>query len=143
LIATQIDFFQPVNTREKIMTSNRNIRKCGPLISALFSTILTVLFTGVLPGLALAEDQPEFTIEMKDGAITPERLTVPAGKTVKIIVKNSGSGPAEFESKRLRKERVLSPGAETTLVLKELSAGEYPFFDEFHGDAKPGVIVAE
>jgi hypothetical protein len=105
--------------------------------------LLGLSISSVGPGLAFGDDTPEFTIEMKDGAITPERLTIPAGKTVKIIVKNTGSTPAEFESRRLRKEKVLSPGAESFVVLRGLSAGEYPFFDEFHTDAKPGVIIAE
>ncbi len=118
-------------------------RKRSSFARSIFQILLGLSISSAASGLAHGEDAPEFTIEMKDGAITPERLTIPAGKTVKIIVKNTGSTPAEFESRRLRKEKVLSPGAESFIVLRGLSAGEYPFFDEFHTDAKPGVIVAE
>lgn len=104
---------------------------------------LALALATAVPAVAAANDIPTFSIEMKDGVILPERLSVPAGKSVKIIVKNTGSSPAEFESRRLRKERLLSPGSETSFVLKALPPGEYSFFDEFHSGANPGVIVAE
>jgi hypothetical protein len=98
-----------------------------------------------LAGPALAEDQPVFTIEMKDGVVTPNRLLVPAGVTFKIIIRNTGSGPAEFESLRMRKEKVLSPGAESFVTVRRLSPGSYDFFEEFHLglESAHGVIVAE
>lgn len=101
------------------------------------------ILASLLPAFALAEDMPTFTLEMKDGTFTPDHFTVPAGKTVKIIVKNTGTTPAEFESRRLRKEKVLGPGAESFVVLRRLSPGEYTFFDDFHPDAGQGVIKAE
>lgn len=94
---------------------------------------------------AWAEDLPTFTLEMKDGVVTPAELRVPAEATFKIILRNTGTGPAEFESTRLRKEKVLAPGAESFVTVRGLTAGSYEFFEEFNID-KPtahGVIVAE
>lgn len=125
------------------MKSEKHSRRHVNLARAFLMATLALALAGTAPGLALGDENSSFTIEMKDGVLTPSRLTVPAGKTVKIIIRNTGSGPAEFESKRLRKEKVLSPGAESFIILRQLSAGEYPFFDEFHTDAKPGVIIAE
>lgn len=92
---------------------------------------------------ALAEDVASFRIEFSDGKVEPLRLEVPAHKTIEIELVNKGEGPAEFESKQLRKEKVLAPGAITTLVLRGLDPGEYDFFDDFHPDAPPAVLVAK
>jgi hypothetical protein len=91
---------------------------------------------------ARADETPTFTIEMKDGILTPDRLEIPANTTVKIIIRNTGTTPAEFESLRLRKEKVLGPGVESFVVIRRASPGEYPFFDEFHMDTGQGVIIA-
>jgi plastocyanin len=133
----------PAAEEEKQMNLQSSVLKGRFRALGAPSLALAAVIAVAAPGTAFSDDEPQFTIEMKDGVITPDRLTVPAGKTVKITVKNTGSSPAEFESRRLRKERVISPGAETQVVLKGLPAGEYSFFDEFHSDAKPGVIIAE
>lgn len=125
------------------MKSASNKRVLSGAKAGMCIVVMAFAMNSVMAGMARADDLPTFTIEMKDGAIIPERLSVPAGKAVKIIVKNTGTTPAEFESRRLRQEKVLSPGAESFVVLRGLSPGEYSFFDEFHTGAKPGVIVAE
>lgn len=92
--------------------------------------------------MAASEETPTFTLEMKDGVLTPDRIEIPADTTVKIIIRNTGTTPAEFESLRLRKEKVLGPGVESFIVIRRLSPGEYPFFDEFHMETGQGVIIA-
>ena len=91
---------------------------------------------------ALAED-PTFRIEFRDGAVTPQRLEVPAGRRIVLDLVNVGDTPAEFESKELRKEKVLAPGASSSLILRTLDAGEYDFFDDFHPEMPPAVLIAK
>lgn len=88
-------------------------------------------------------EEPVFEIEMKDGAITPLRLEVPAKTRFKIIVKNTGQAPAEFESAELRKEVVVAPGGTAPLIIRTLDAGEYKFFDDFQPSAPPAVLVVK
>jgi heme/copper-type cytochrome/quinol oxidase subunit 2 len=90
-----------------------------------------------------AAEDPTFRIEFKDGVVTPRRLEVPAGKRIVLELVNSGTTPAEFESKELRKEEVLAPGTTSSLVIRTLDPGEYEFFDDFHLDAPPAVLVAK
>ena len=92
---------------------------------------------------ARSEDEPVFRIEFKDGVVTPNRLEVPARRRFKLELRNLGETPAEFESRELRKEKVLAPGASSTLVIRTLDPGEYDFFDDFHLDAPPAVLVAK
>ena len=111
--------------------------------SAIVIAVLTTTAVLAVSAPVAAAEAPTFTIEMKDGTMTPNRLEVPAGTAVKIIVKNTGTTPAEFESTRLRQEKVLSPGAESFIVLRNLAPGEYAFFDDFHPNAGQAVIVAK
>jgi len=91
---------------------------------------------------AVAEDMPEFRIEMTDGVIKPARLTVPANRPFRLDIHNRGKTPAEFESLVLHKEKVLPAETNVTMVFRKLSPGEYDFFDDFHPEAK-AVLVAE
>lgn len=104
--------------------------------------IVWVALAAMMAGTAYAEDLPTFKLEMADGKLNPARIEVPAGKRVKIEVRNTGKGAAEFESVQLRKEKVLAPGADSFVVIAPLSPGEYKFFDDFHQQAQ-GVIVAK
>jgi plastocyanin len=99
----------------------------------------------VLASLAVtahAVDLPTFNLEMNDGKLNPARIQVPAGQRIKIAIRNTGKGAAEFESVQLRKEKVLAPGADSFVVIAPLEPGEYKFFDDFHQQAQ-GVIVAK
>ncbi|MCB1486330.1 MAG: cupredoxin domain-containing protein [Bauldia sp.] len=91
---------------------------------------------------ARAAELPTFVLEMSDGTLTPERIEIPANTPVKIVLRNTGSTPAEFECLRLHKEKVLAPGVESFVVIRRAKPGEYPFFDEFHLETGQGVIVA-
>ena len=88
----------------------------------------------VAAGVSRAEEEPVFRIEFNDGKVTPQRLEVPAKRRFKLELHNVGKEPAEFESKELRKEKVLAPGASSTLVIRS---------DDFHLDAPPAVLVAK
>ena len=102
---------------------------------------LAVLAAPLAP--ARAEDAPTFHIEFADGRFEPRRLEVPANKTFEIQLVNKGQGPAEFESKQLHKEKVLAPASTTTMVIRNLDPGEYDFFDDFHPETPPAVLVAK
>jgi hypothetical protein len=68
---------------------------------------------------------------------------VPAGKRFKIEVSNEGKTPIEFDSKDLKQEKVVAPGAKTSLLINPLKPGEYKFVDEFHEATAKGTVVAK
>lgn len=108
------------------------------------AALLVALTFGVMPGgsaPARAADMPTFRVEMKDGAIAPTRLEVPAGVPFKIVVSNTGTTPAEFESTSLHKEVVLAAGSSLPMVFRRLERGEYGFFDDFHPQAKATLVA--
>jgi len=107
----------------------------------LIVVLTALLMLAAAPGWAA--DEPVFQIEMKDGVITPARIEVPAKTRFKIIIKNTGKMPAEFESAELRKEVIVPPGGEAPLIVRTLDAGEYKFFDDFQPDAPPALLIAK
>lgn len=109
---------------------------------AMIASVALLLIAAWVGGAQSAED-PVFRIEFADGVVTPSRLEVPADKRIELLLVNKGKTPAEFESLPLRKEKVLAPGTESSMIIKGLDAGEYPFFDDFHPEAPPAVLVAK
>jgi heme/copper-type cytochrome/quinol oxidase subunit 2 len=105
--------------------------------------LLACILLAMTPAMAGAEDEVTFRIAFKDGVVTPNRLEVPANRRIVLELVNLGETPAEFESLELRKEKVLAPGSSSTLVLRTLDPGEYQFFDDFHPQAPPSVLIAK
>jgi plastocyanin len=91
---------------------------------------------------AAAEDA-EATLSIKDHKFDPVELVVPAGKRIKLTVKNLDSTPEEFESHELRREKVIPGGAEAVIYIGPLKPGTYKFFGEFHEATAQGRIVAK
>ncbi|MDN5787109.1 cupredoxin domain-containing protein [Pseudorhodobacter sp.] len=109
------------------------------------TALLALTFlTGASIG-ARAEEMPVIEVTLNDGVITPQHIEVAAGTPFKLSIRNVGTTAAEFESQRLYKEKVLAPGAASFLVFRKLSAGSYPFYDEFHMnlDSANGTITAK
>ena len=98
--------------------------------------------TFALPALA-ADEIPLFKLVARDGKFEPAVLEVPAGKRFRIEVSNENKKAIEFESKDLKQEKVVPPGARSTVNVSPLKAGEYTYFDEFEQATSRGKIVAK
>ena len=92
---------------------------------------------------AIATDTPTFEIVIKDHKFTPATLEVPAGKKIKLIVKNQDPTPEEFESYELNREKVIAGNSEAIIFIGPLDPGVYPFFGEFNPATAQGKIVAK
>ena len=100
------------------------------------------------PALALSTaagaEPMEVHITIKDHRFEPEKIEVPAGQRLKLIVKNADTTPEEFESKVLRIERVILGGQSATFNVRPLNKGQtYKFFGEFHEDTAQGALIAK
>jgi hypothetical protein len=94
----------------------------------LFSTILPLCF----PVTALANNADPYVLTLKNGRFSPAELSLPAGKKVKLTVKNENPTPAEFESASLDREQVVAAHDFITLYLGPLDPGTYNYFDDFN-----------
>jgi plastocyanin len=106
-------------------------------LAAVFAALL------VQPPAAFADDLPTLQLTAKDGHFFPETVEAPAGKKFRIVIKNEGATPEEFESRELRKETVLAPGVTRTVVFAPMKPGVYKFFGDFHPDTAKGQIVVK
>jgi plastocyanin len=96
-----------------------------------------------LPQPGLAADEVEVTISIKDHKFDPSEVKVPAGKAIKLTVKNLDASAEEFESKPLKVEKVIAGKGTAVIRLKPLAKGSYKFFGEYHEKTAQGVLIAE
>lgn len=92
---------------------------------------------------AAGAELPAYPVTLDAGRIEPARLEVPAGTKFKLVLRNTGAGPAEFEGREVRVEKVLAAGAQSFVVIPPLKPGTYRFFDEFHPAAPDMVLIAK
>ena len=92
---------------------------------------------------AWADELPTFAILAKDGRLLPERVEVPAGRRMKLVLRNEGRSPVEFENLDLRVEKVLAPGASSFVIVPSLKPGSYKFVDEFHPATGQMLLIAK
>ena len=105
-----------------------------------FGLIALTLIIASLSVSAHAE-KIEQHIVLKDQAFTPNELTVPAGQTITLIIKNDDAVAAEFESYELHREKIVPPGKEVTLNLSAMKPGTYKFYNDFHRATTGNLIV--
>ena len=91
---------------------------------------------------ALAAGEPEFSIVIENHKFSPDRIEVPAGKKIKLLVENKDSSSEEFESHEMKIEKVIGGKSRATIFIGPLKPGEYKFVGEFHEKTAKGVIVA-
>ena len=113
------------------------------MLKKLFRFVLASLVAAFACAALAAEDLPTFKLACNNGVFTPQKLVVPAGKKFRLDIVNTGTEAIEFESRQLRKEKALSPGATSFVVIFPLDPGEYKFFDDFHIQVGQGSIVAQ
>ena len=79
----------------------------------------------------------------QNGRFEPSELKVPADKRIELMVENKGPGAEEFESKILKREKVVPVGQTVKITLGTLKKGTYDFFGDYHPDTAKGKIIAE
>ena len=105
-------------------------------MKAIFTLVL------LLPLLAHASDDV-YTIQIKDHRFVPEKLIVPVGKKIKLLIENLDATPEEFESHSLNREKVIPGKSTATVYIGPLAAGSYAFVGEFNDKTAKGAIVAK
>jgi plastocyanin len=90
-----------------------------------------------------AGDLPSFNLTVKDGRFSPEQVEIPAGQKIKLIIKNEGSGPEEFESSDMNREKIVMAGKRAEIIIGPLKPGVYEFIGEFHPDTAKGKVIAK
>lgn len=88
-----------------------------------------------------ADEIPTMKLAISNQAFTPAQLTLPAGVKVKLLIRNTGTLPAEFESYDLSREVVVPSGVQVTVYVGPLQPGRYKFFNDFNHAVQGWVVV--
>lgn len=119
------------------MTRLRN--SLSAYAAGVFCVALTMVFA--LTGPARAAE--EYLLVIKDHKFEPAELHVPAGKKIKLRVRNDDKTIEEFESHSLNREKLIMGGRSVTIWVGPLKPGSYEFFGEFNMDTALGTLIAE
>jgi plastocyanin len=130
-----------------ILQLTRNITFSERLLSMpttyRFTTlVLAAMLAAAGIGAARADDNV-VPLVIKNHRFSPERLEVPANQKVTIVVANQDATAEEFESKELKREKIIKGNSEAKILVGPLKPGEYKFFGEYHEDTAQGVLVAK
>ena|SRR5437868_11661887 len=85
----------------------------------------------------------DISVVIENHKFTPDRIEVPAGKKVKLVIDNRDATAEEFESHDLKIEKVIPGKSKGTVFVGPLKPGEYKFVGEFNEKTAKGVIVAK
>ncbi len=92
---------------------------------------------------AFADETPEFTLVIKDHTFSPDTLELPADTRVKLVIDNQDATPEEFESHKMKAEKVIPGGTKGIVFVGPLKPGEYKFFGEFNEDKAKGKVIVK
>ena len=84
---------------------------------------------------------PSFTITARNQKFEPAELEVPAGQKIELRIVNAETRSIEFESKQLRREKVIAAGQTAIVFVGPLKPGRYEFENEFHPQTRGHLVV--
>lgn len=96
-------------------------------------------------GSAVAEPPANavtIALTLKDHRFTPDRITAPAGRQLRIELANQDSASEEFDSDDLHLEKDVTPHGKASFTVGPLKPGTYAFMGELHPDTASGVLTA-
>lgn len=112
------------------------------MIRHYFLLLVTMVNLSMLLGVSNGWAAEEVHLHIRNHQFEPERLQVPTGKKIRLIVHNDDPTPEEFESNSLKREKIIKGNSKATIFIGPLAAGEYDFFGEFHMDTAKGLLIA-
>ena len=106
--------------------------------TGIFLALIALVYCGTA-----SADADEVALTIRNNRFEPAELHVPAGRKLRLVVRNLDAGPEEFESFELNREKVVAPGGDAKIYVGPLEPGRYPFFGDFHQATARGTLIAE
>ena len=106
-----------------------------------FLIVLIMLVFNIQHSMAATTFANAAEVRFENRRFSPQRVELRAGVPSVLTVVNAGKERIEFESFKLRREKVVEPGQTVVVHLPALRPGSYDFFDDFHEDVPEGEIV--
>ena len=110
-----------------------------------FLYIILIIFFASVNSIFVYGDSGFYEVEiiLENHKFTPSEVHVPKERKLKLIIDNRDDAIEEFESRTLKREKILQAHAKTNIILAPLKAGRYDFIGEFHEESAKGVIISE
>ena len=102
-----------------------------------------VLFAASLFPAFVFASEGDYGLTIRNHQFIPDQLNVPAGKKIKLIIRNEDSTPEEFESYALNREKAIPGNSKASVYVGPLEPGKYEFIGEFNEATARGVIEAQ
>jgi plastocyanin len=100
-----------------------------------------LLISALIFPLGALAAEPDYSLTIKDHLFQPAQFSIPAGKKVKLIIRNQDNLPVEFESSDLSREVIVPGHGEVTIYLGPIDSGTYQFFNDFNHAMQGSVVV--
>jgi len=110
------------------------------IVIAIISVL--ILFLVVIKNFSQNEIET-YEITIKDHVFYPDILEIPQNKKIRLIISNKDDTIEEFESLDLRRERIIPPMKETSIIIGPLNSGKYSYMGEFHQETAKGLILVK
>jgi uncharacterized cupredoxin-like copper-binding protein len=114
-------------------------KKWLPLLVVLLAMVVVVPTQGLLGVFAESDvvTQPIETenlieVELNDDYFNPKIITLPNGKTTKLILKNEGKKEHTFTVEKLGIDAEVQPGKEKTITVNPKKTGTYELICRYH-----------
>jgi plastocyanin len=78
------------------------------------------------------ETENAIEVELNDDFFNPKDITIPNGRTTKLILKNKGTKAHTFTVEKLKIDVEVQPGKEETITVKPVAPGTYELICRFH-----------
>jgi len=105
--------------------------------------LITAAVLALTSGQALAANDAVRVIVIKNHHFEPTDVKIPADQRVKLLIDNQDPTPEEFESRDLRREKIVPGNTKATVWIGPLKTGEYHFSGEYNEDTAQGTLIVE
>ncbi len=122
------------------MSKNRFLSLFGGAI-LLLTIIIFVINNKNITTNSSDEAILEIVTIIKDHKFSPDIITIPSGKKIRLIVHNKDNTVEEFESHDLHREKIIMPNDSVNIILAPLAPGKYDFFGDFHQETAQGSLI--
>jgi Cupredoxin-like domain len=102
--------------------------------------IMTLALCTALTHPCLADETTSLALVLREHRFVPERLQAPAGVKIEITVKNEDNTADEFDSRDLKREKVIGGSKSGLILVGPLPPGEYHFQGEYHAKTAQGIL---
>ena len=85
----------------------------------------------------------DIAVTIENHRFSPDRIEIPAGQKVRLLIENKDATAEEFDSSDLRIEKVIPGKSKAPVFVGPLKPGEYRFMGEFNAATAQGMVVAK